>query len=440
MSRRNVEEHRAPGGRRDRPHDAPEAPFEDRNSGHGDAERGGWMKHDQVLAGVSLALVVIGLVMVFSVSSAVGLFREDGDLFYYARQQTLVACAGLVIMLIVSRLDYRRFRMLSLVGVVGTCALLLIVHVPGVGREAGGATRWIGLGPLSLQPSELAKLAVILAAAHLLSTRRARSGAFEDLMWPLGIVVAAVCGLILMQRDLGTALVIGVTTMGMLWVAGMRARDWLGLGFAGLALTLVAIFSADYRRERFLSFLQPFADPQDSGFQIVQSFIALGSGGWFGVGPGLSVQKFSYLPEAHTDMILAVLGEEWGLVGVIVLAALFVAFAVSGALLALRCRDPFGRLLAAGCTFLVVGQAAINMGGVMGRLPLTGVPLPFISYGRTNLLVVLVAVGLMLSVARFGPIVVASGAHPQPLEIADVTHIDSRRRYSGSRRSGSRDR
>lgn len=415
-------------------------PLEDRGPDRNDSESRGWMKHDQVLAGVALVLLVIGLVMVFSVSAAAGLFRPDGDLFYYARQQTLVACAGLVIMLIVSRLDYRRFRMLSLVGVLGTCALLLAVHVPGVGLEAGGASRWIDLGPLSLQPSELAKLAVILAAAHLLATQRARSGAFEDLMWPLGLIVAVVCGLILIQRDLGTALVVGVTTMGMLWVAGMRGRDWLGLGVAGVTLTLVAIFSEDYRRERFLAFLQPFADAQDSGFQVVQSFIALGSGGWFGVGPGLSVQKFSYLPEAHTDMILAVLGEEWGLVGVIVIAALFVTFAVCGSLLALRCRDPFGRLLAAGCTFLVVGQAAINMGGVMGALPLTGVPLPFISYGRMNLLVVLVAVGLMLSVARFGPIVVASGTHPQPLETADVTHIDSRRRYGGSRRSGSRDR
>ncbi len=221
--------------------------------------------------------------------------------------------------------------------------------------------------------------------------------------------------------------------MGLLWVAGLRARDWLGLAIGGVGLVLVAIFTEDYRRERFLGFLDPFGQAKDSGFQIVQSFLAMGSGGWFGVGPGLSVQKFSYLPEAHTDMILAVLGEELGLVGVGVVIGLFLVFGASGLALARRCADPFGRYLVAGCTFLVVGQAGINMGGVMGAIPLTGVPLPFISYGRTNLLVVLIAVGIMLSVARFGPVVTPVAVHGERLEPPNVTHIDSRRRYGGPR-------
>lgn len=310
---------------------------------------------------------------------------------------------------------------------------MLAVHLPGMGRSAGGATRWLDLGPLPLQPSEIAKLAVILVGAHFLAAKRARSGSFEGLMWPFGAVVGVVCLLILWQRDLGTALVVGVISMGLLWVAGMRGRDWLGLAVGGIGLTLVAIFTEGYRRERFLAFLDPFGQAKDSGFQIVQSFLAMGSGGWFGVGPGLSVQKFSYLPEAHTDMILAVLGEELGLVGVGVVIGLFLIFAASGLALARRCADPFGRYLVAGCTFLVVGQAGINMGGVMGAIPLTGVPLPFISYGRTNLLVVLIAVGIMLSVARFGPVTTPVAAPGERLEPPNVTHIDSRRRYGGPR-------
>ncbi len=388
---------------------------------------------DQVLVASALSLLAFGLVMVFSVSSAVGFFREDGDLNFYLRQQALVALAGLVFLVVLSRINYRWLRVLSLPAVVGACGLLLAVHVPGLGRSAGGASRWLDLGPFPLQPSEVAKLSVILVGAHLLATKRARSGSFEGLLWPFGAVVAVFCLLIVWQRDLGTALVVAVITMGLLWVAGMRARDWLGLAVGGAGLVLVAIFTEDYRRERFLAFLDPFGQAKDSGFQIVQSFLAMGSGGWSGVGPGLSVQKFSYLPEAHTDMILAVLGEELGLIGVGVVIGLFLVFGASGLALARRCADPFGRYLVAGCTFLVVGQAGINMGGVMGAIPLTGVPLPFISYGRTNLLVVLIAVGIMLSVARFGPVATPVAAHGGRLEPPNVTHIDSRRRHGGPR-------
>lgn len=404
-------------------------------SSEGDPRRFGAFRPraDQVLVASTLCLLVLGLVMVYSVSSAVGFFREDGDLNFYIRQQALVAVAGLLFLVVISRVNYRVWRMLSLPAVGIACGLLVAVHVPGIGRSAGGASRWLDLGPFPLQPSEVAKLAVILVGAHFLATKRARSGSFEGLTWPFGAVVGVVCGLILWQRDLGTALVVATMTMGLFWVAGMRARDWLGLAVGGFGLTVAAIFTEDYRRERFLAFLDPFAQAQDSGFQVVQSILAMGSGGWFGVGPGLSVQKFSYLPEAHTDMILAVLGEELGLVGVGVVIALFVVFAGSGLAVARRCAEPFGRYLVAGCMFLVVGQAGINMGGVMGAIPLTGVPLPFISYGRTNLLVVLMAVGIMLSVARFGPVAAPIAAHSGRLEPPNVTHIDSRRRYGGPR-------
>jgi cell division protein FtsW len=391
------------------------------------------VRSDQVLVGAALCLLMVGLVMVYSVSSAVGFFRTDGDVNFYFRQQTLVALAGLVVMVLVSRIDYRRYRRWAGVIALAAVALMALVHVPSLGREAGGATRWLALGPIPLQPSEVAKLAVIIIAARTLATRRAQSRTFEGLLWPLAPAVIAVCALILAQRDLGTAFVVGVVTMGLLWVAGMRTSQWLGLVAAGTGLAVLAVLTTEYRRERFFAFLDPFAQAQDSGFQMVQSMLAMGSGGWFGVGPGLSVQKFSYLPEAHTDMILAVLGEELGLVGVGLVIALFVGVAAAGLSIARRCREPFGRYLAAGCTFLIVGQAGINMGGVMGAIPLTGVPLPFISYGRTNLLVVLVALGLILSVARFGPQAVPVPVAGERQEHVNVTHIDSRRRYGGPR-------
>jgi cell division protein FtsW len=392
----------------------------------------GHLRYDQILAGAALCLLAVGLVMVFSVSSAVGFFREDGDINFYFRQQMLVALAGLVFMIVLARIDYRRMRPLAPLALAAAVGLMVLVHVPGFGLQAGGATRWLALGPVSLQPSEVAKIAVILISAKILATRRAQRADLAGLL-PLGLIVGAVCLMILWQRDLGTALVIGVVMMGLLWVAGMRLAPWLALSVSGIGLVLLAILTEDYRRQRFLAFLDPFSQAQDSGFQIVQSILALGSGGWFGVGPGLSVQKFSYLPEAHTDMILAVLGEEFGLAGVGLVIALFVALAVSGFAIARRCRDPFGRFIAAGCTFLIVGQAAINMGGVMGAVPLTGVPLPLISYGRTNLLVVFLALGLTLSVARFGPQAERVTACAEPQEPVNVTHIDSRRRHGGTR-------
>lgn len=400
-----------------------------------------------LLWGVSLALLAFGLVMVFSASSVVGLFRENPNGFYYLRQQAVTAAGGLLALFVLSRLDYRRWRRWILGAVAAAVALLLLVKLPGVGRGANGATRWLDLGFVSLQPAEVAKLAVIGLGAHLLSLRRAQSGSTRALIWPLGPVVAGICLLILAQPDLGTALIVAFVTVGLLWVAGMRAGHWLVMTGGGLLLAVVLILTADYRRERFFAFLDPFKDAQDSGFQIIQALLALGSGGWLGVGPGRSIQKFSYLPEAHTDMIFAIIGEEFGLLGVGAVILLFALFTAAAWHLARRCADPFGKFLVTGCLFLVSGQALVNIGGVLAALPLTGVPLPFISFGRTNLFVVLAAVGIMLSVARFGPVHASLtgeagedswSASTSIGDPSNVTYLDSRRRDRGTRRSRSR--
>ncbi|MCZ7661688.1 MAG: putative lipid II flippase FtsW [Thermoleophilia bacterium] len=381
-----------------------------------------------------LALLVVGLVMVFSVSTAAGFFRDDGDGLIYVRQQGVAALLGLVLMVALSRIDYRRLRPLAMVALIVMLGLLVAVHVPGVGRGAKGATRWIALGGISLQPSEFAKLVVLLAAAHLLALERRRTRLFKDIFWPVALVAGPVCALILAQRDLGTALVVAIVVMGLFWVAGMRVWQWLATVGGGAMLAAAAIMSESYRVERFLAFLDPFSDPRDKGFQIIQSLLALGSGGLLGAGPGRSVQKFSYLPEAHTDMIFAVLGEELGLLGVGLVVGLFALLTISALHVARRCADPFGRLLAAGCAFLIGGQAILNVGGVTAALPLTGVPLPFISFGRNSLLVSLLALGITLSVARFGPIAVpVHRSLSEPLEPPNVAYLDRRRGHSRTR-------
>jgi cell division protein FtsW len=356
----------------------------------------GWAYH--ALWVTSLALLVFGLFMVYSASTASG-FWEGGSSLGYLKNQGVAAAVGLVLLLALSRIDYRRWRKLALLALAGALVLLAAIHLPGVGEEVKGAVRSMRLGPVSVQPSEVAKLAMVLVSAHLLSATRAAGKGFRSLALPLVPVTLLVCVLIVTEPDLGTASVVAAVVIGLLWEAEMRAVQWTGLVAGGAATVAGFILLEGFRRKRFLDFIH------GTGFQVSQSVIALASGGFLGVGPGNSIQKFSYLPEAHTDMIFAIVGEEFGLLGVGVVLGLFALFAVAAWHLARRCADPFGRYLIAGFALLVCSQAIINIAGVMGFLPLTGIPLPFMSFGRNNLLVVLTGVGIMLSVARFGPVV-----------------------------------
>jgi cell division protein FtsW len=368
--------------------------------------------------------------MILSISTAV----TTGDRFIYLRNQGITAAVGVCLLVLLSRLDYRRLRVGSLVFLAAVLAALLAVHIPGVGRSEGGSVSWLPLGPITLQPSEFAKLAVVLLGAHILTSRRVGDGRFWSYMWPFGVVSLAMCALVLLEGDLGTAVIIAGILLGMLWMGGMRGRHWLVVAAAGgigaLGFVLISRDRLGERLSRILSFIDPWADPDGASYQLVQSLVALGRGGLFGVGPGQSVQKFEYLPKARSDMIFAILGEEFGLLGAGLVIVLFALFALACWRLTRRCGDPMGRLLIAGCGMLVVLQAVINIGGVTGALPLTGVPLPFISYGRNSLLVMLTAVGVILAVCRGAPAVAA----PSRVERKqDVTHID-RRRWDGRAR------
>jgi cell division protein FtsW len=348
-----------------------------------------------VLILVTLGLVAFGLVMVYSATSASAALA-NGDPAYYLKRQAVYAGLGLVLMAVLSRVNFRALRALAPGLVVTSLALLLAVLV--LGRAANGARRWISLGPATFQPSELAKVALaVWAAAYLARRRPPRT--LGELWRPLGFLTVVVCGLILLEPDLGTAIGIVVMLAAMLLVAGTPPRTLgAGLGIAGV-LGLIAVWLEPYRRARILSFLNPWQDAQGAGFQSVQAMIGLGSGGLFGVGLGQSVQKVNYLPEAHTDMIFAIIGEELGLVGTTAVIVAYCAFAFVGLKIALGCRDPFGKRLAAGLTALVCGQAAINLAAVMGLAPLTGIPLPFVSYGGSSLVVALGCVGILLNIA-----------------------------------------
>ncbi len=351
-----------------------------------------------VLVLVTLGLVAFGLVMVFSATSASATLG-GGEPGYYLKRQAIYASAGLALLVAVSRFDFRRLRRIAPTLVAVSLILCLAVLV--LAEPVNGARRWLTFGPATFQPSELAKLSIaVWAAAYL--TRRRPPQTLRELGRPLGLVVGATCLLILLGPDLGTTISLLVMLGAVLCVAGVPGRTLLGGAAIVAALGTAAIWLEPYRRERFLSFLDPWSDPQNNGFQTVQAQIGLGSGGLFGEGLGRGVAKIFYLPEAHTDMIFAIVGEELGLVGSTAVICAYALFAYAGLRIALACRDPFGKRLAAALTLLVCGQAAINLAAVLGLAPLTGIPLPFLSYGGSNLVVQLASVGILLNIAVHG--------------------------------------
>ncbi len=354
-----------------------------------------------MLRTATLCLIAFGAIMVYSASSGTTFLSEGGDSSYYLKRYVLSAAAGLVVMAIAARASLDAVRRLTPVLLACAFGGLLLVLVPGFGIEANGAHRWLGAGPLQVQPSEVAKLALVLYAAAVIAADPARTRSLYGVRQLL-VVGGCMAGLVLIEPDLGTAMVISFVLAALLMVGGIQGRHLAFLGGALATLALLAILFEPYRRERLLTFLNPWADTQGSGFQSVQAMIAIGSGGPFGVGLGESVQKLFYLPEAHTDMILAVIGEELGFAGIFGVLFLYGMIAYAGLRAARAATDLYAKLLAAGVTSVILLQATINFFAVLGVLPLTGVPLPFISYGNSNLVVLLAGMGLLMNVAQQG--------------------------------------
>ena len=385
----------------------------------------------QLLLLITLALVAFGLVMVFSATSGQATLG-NGDASYYLRKQGLYALVGLVLLVLARRWSYRALRPLA--PTLLAVSLGLLVAVLAIGETVNGAKRWLQFGPAVFQPSELAKLALVVWVAAYLS-RRPAPRTIGELIKPIGLVTGVFCALFLAEPDLGTAITVVVMLGGVLLVSGAPARLLATAGGLAVAFVLAAAWFEPYRRARLLSFLNPWDDPQGAGYQTVQAMLGLGSGGIFGAGLGEGVSKNFYLPEAHTDMIFAIVGEELGLVGTTALIGAYAAFAYAGFRVALACKDPFGKRLAAGITTLVCGQALINIAAVMGIAPLTGITLPFVSYGGSSLVVGLAGVGILLNIA---------GDHGRPARarVPDRRRGNSRTRAAGdrSRRSAPRAR
>jgi len=354
-----------------------------------------------LLVGSTAALTLLGLIMVLSASS-VGAYARFGSSFLFFNRQVLYAVVGSLAMAVTMRMHHRAWRRLCVPMLLVSVALLALVLLPGFGTVAGGSARWIELGPVTIQPSEFAKLAVIAFGAALLSRRWERIHDLRQLALPLLPVVGVVCGLILLQPDLGTAIIVVASVFVLLLAAGARMRHLLVGAAATSTLGLGLIYVEGYRWSRFMSFLNPWADPQGNGYQVIQSLIALTSGGVFGVGLGASRQKWQYVPNAHTDFIYSIIGEELGLVGMLLVLALFGVLVYAGVRVALAAPDAFSRLLAAGIIGWIGAQTLINLGAVTGLLPITGVPLPFVSFGGSSLVVSLMAVGILASIARRG--------------------------------------
>ncbi len=355
-----------------------------------------------MLMSATLCLLAFGAVMVYSASSPPGVLSGRGFGTGLFLRYVLFGSLGVVAMQVLSRrglalLDERLVKAL----LIGSCALLLLVLVPGFGRGVQGARRWFALGSIQFQPSELVKLALVLYTAKYLADHPRRVGQrLAALITPVLLVAGPACLLIALEPDMGTALVIVFALTALLIAAGVPARQLFLLGVAGVAIVLLFVLAEPYQRARLESFLNPWATKSTAGFQAVQGQIALGSGGVFGVGLGRSVQKIFYLPEAPTDFILAVVGEELGVLGIGLVAVLYGMVAYAGFRTARRARDRYAKLLASGLTSLILCQGVLNIFVVLGLAPLTGVPLPFISYAPTNLCVMLAAVGLLLNIAR----------------------------------------
>jgi cell division protein FtsW len=359
----------------------------------------GQLLEQRILLTATMCLLAFGAVMVYSASSATTLLQGQGYGGGYLVKYLLYGSVGLVAMRLLARDGVAKVHLITAPLLAVSFALVLAVHIPHVGVSINGARRWLGPPQLQFQPSELLKLALVLYCATLLARRPQRVLDLRELSRPLLIVVGAAILLVFTQPDMGTAMVIGFTVCAMLLAAGMPPRKLAALVGGVLALVFIYALAKPYARARLTSFLDPWAHASGSGFQAVQGQIAIGSGGVFGVGPGQSVQKIFYLPEAPTDFILAVVAEELGMIGVYALLFLYGLIAYAGLRAAKQARSLYSALIAVGVTTLIVSQAILNVFAVLGLAPLTGVPLPFVSYGSSSLIVMLSAMGLLLNVA-----------------------------------------
>ncbi|MBI4654134.1 MAG: putative lipid II flippase FtsW [Nitrospirae bacterium] len=345
------------------------------------------------------ALIVIGIVMVYS-STALMSMGKYGNGFHFIWRHLFIIVIGFLTMFFLARVNYQKLMVFVIPLLVLSLALLILVFVPGIGVSAGGARRWIKLWPSTFQPSELAKITMVLFLADYMSRNASRMKSLRyGIIIPISVLIIFQ-GIILLQPDFGAAASLGILTITLLFIGGVRWNYIAGLALLSLPVIYKLVWSVSYRKDRILSFLDPWEDPLGKGFQLVQSFIAFGRGGLTGVGIGASKQKLFYLPELHTDFIFSLIGEETGIIGAAVVLCLFIWFFIKGIKIAQQTEDQFGYYLAIGLTMMIVNQALINFAVAVGAMPTKGLPLPFISYGGSAALINMAAVGILISILK----------------------------------------
>lgn len=357
-------------------------------------------KSDIILLYSVLGLIIFGLIMIASAGIGYSRVRFGDEYFFFKRQLLFGVLPGLLIMTIVKNIDYRIWKKISFPFFFVSIIFLILVFVPGVGTKIYGASRWVQFGPFSFQPAEMLKISLILYLAAWLEGKKEVVEDFYESLVPFVIVVAMISFLLIKQPDIGTLGATILIAMSVFFASGAKISHMFLMGAAGLASLFVLIKLESYRMNRLLVFLNPELDPRGIGYQINQALLAIGSGGIFGIGLGHSLQKFNYLPEPVGDSIFAIIGEELGILGELALIFLFALLAVRGFKIAKSAPDTFGRLTAVGIVSWIIFQAFINIAAISGLIPLTGIPLPFISYGGTSIIFLLTGIGILLNISK----------------------------------------
>ena len=355
----------------------------------------------EILLVVSVILIsIFGIIMIYSASSIWAEYKYN-DSLKYVKNQTLFFIIGLILMFLVSKINYKFYLKKSNILLIGCIILLILVLIPGVGMVRNGSRSWFGIGSFGIQPSEFTKLALIIFTSKYLMNNEKNMKNIKKGVLPILCVLLFVFGLIMLQPDFGTGMIIVISIIGLLFVGGVSMKFFIGLGIIGVLGITGLIIIAPYRLARILSFLNPWSDPLGSGFQIIQSLYAIGPGGLFGFGFLNSRQKHFYLPEPQTDFIFSIISEEFGFLGIVIVVTLFLTIIITGFKISKNCKDLFGKYLSFGIMFQLSFQALLNLMVVVGLIPVTGVTLPFLSYGGSSLLITLCSIGVILNISRY---------------------------------------
>lgn len=361
------------------------------------------MKNKKVELTLFISVILIslfGVIMIYS-SSYIWAEYKYNDPYKYLKNQSLFFCIGVVLMIIVSKIDYRKYFKYSNKILLICILLLILVLIPGVGTVRNGSRSWFGIGSFGIQPSEFAKLGLIIFTSKYLSNNPNSMKNFKKGVLPILLITLSIFAIIMLQPDFGTGTILVMTIIGLLFIAGLDIKIFLKFGAVGILGVVGLIIIAPYRLKRILSFLDPWSDPLGSGFQIIQSLYSIGPGGLFGLGLGNSIQKHFYLPEPQTDFIFSIISEEFGFMGIVILSILFITIFYNCLKISMKCDDLFGKYLSFGITFGLIFQAVLNLSVVVGLIPVTGVTLPFLSYGGSSLLITMTSIGVVLNISRY---------------------------------------